>query len=62
MQHAEDVAPPERGSNLLQTNIVNNRDNRNNYHYGSDNDWRDNRDNWDRDHGGQNGWCDPLAP
>lgn len=54
------MAPPERGSNLLQTNIQNNRDNRNNYHYGDENSWRNNRDEWDRGHDGRDGWCAPL--
>ena len=61
MNGAEDAAPPQRGNNLLQTNIYNNEGNRNYYHYGSDSDWRGSRDGWDRDHGGRDGWCDPLA-
>ncbi len=58
---AEDVAPPQRGNNLLQTNIYNNDGNRNYYHYGSEDRWRESRNEWDRGHGGRDSWCAPPA-
>ena len=58
--HAEDVAPPQRGSNLLQTNLQNNQDNRNNFHYGSNEAWQRSYNQW-RDQNPHNSWCDPLA-
>jgi hypothetical protein len=53
---AEDVAPPQRGSNLLQANLQNNRDNRNNFHYGSNEAWQRSYNQW-RDQNPHNSWC-----
>ena len=57
---AGDVAPPQRGSNLLQTNLLNNQDNRNNFHYGSNEAWQRSYNQW-RDQNPHNNWCEPLA-